>query len=177
MKKTYLLFAVLFILSVSSFTLIKYLNWKIADGYSIKFTSKHPSGKFKSLKGDIQFDEKNLNASKFNVSIESDSITTGDKTRDRHALSEDWFDVKKYPLIKFTSTSIIKTSTGYSTTGILDLHGVQKEITLPFIFENNVFSGKFSINRLDYRVGSRKGFGSLVPNKINLEISVPVTKE
>ena len=32
------------------------------------------------------------------------------------------------------------------------MHGVQKEITIPFIFENNVFKGSIQVNRLDYNI-------------------------
>lgn len=37
----------------------------------------------------------------------------------------------KYPVIGFTSKTISKTATGFEAAGTHDLHGVQKEITLP----------------------------------------------
>ncbi len=63
-----------------------------------------------------------------------------------------WFDAEKYPTIKFTSKEITKTSTGYNARGVLDMHGVQKEINLPFTFNDNVFAGSFEVNRLDYNI-------------------------
>ncbi len=77
MKKIIFPMAVAATLFFSAFTVITSTNWKIADGYSIKFTSKDPSGVFKTLKGDIAFDEKNLDASKFNLTIDVASINTG----------------------------------------------------------------------------------------------------
>ena len=85
-----------------------------------------------------------------------------------------WFDAEKYPTIHFTSSSFAKTADGYSVTGTLDMHGVQKEITIPFTFNNNVFAGSFSVNRLDYNINTAE------PNHgastFQVDVSVPVTK-
>lgn len=52
-------------------------EWKITDDYSIKFKSKDPSGIFKDFKGDINYDANDLANSKFDVSIDVSSISTG----------------------------------------------------------------------------------------------------
>src|SRR5687768_4002310 len=109
MKKIVFPVAIAITLALSAYTTLKSFDWKIAEGYSIKFTSEHPSGIFTSFKGDIQFDEKNLAASKFNVAIDVASINTGNGMRNKHAKSDKWFDEKKYPQIKFTSSEISKT--------------------------------------------------------------------
>ena len=95
--------------------------------------------------------------------------------KNTHAKSEKWFDAEKYPTIKFTSSSIAKTATGYTATGTLDMHGVQKEcVTIPFTFTNNVFAGSFQVNRMDYNVNTAE------PNHggatFKVDITVPVTK-
>ena len=74
--------------------------------------------------------------------------------KNTHAVSDKWLDAAKYPVIKFTSTSIANTATGYDAKGTLDMHGVQKEITLPFTFENDVFKGGFQVNRMDYQINT-----------------------
>jgi polyisoprenoid-binding protein YceI len=168
--------AILILLVLSAFTAIQTTKWKIAEGYSIKFSSKDPSGVFKVFKGEIIFDEKSLDASKFNVFIDVNSISTGNGMKNKHAKSDKWFDVKQYPEIRFNSTKISKTNSAYSVTGMLDMKGVKKEISFPFTFINNTFSGSFTIKRLDYNIGTTKGMAGKAAQELLVEISVPVTK-
>jgi polyisoprenoid-binding protein YceI len=162
------------LMALSAFTAIKSQNWKISESYSIKFDGGDPSGEFKGLKGVVNFDPANLASSKFDASIDVASINTGNGMKNTHAKSEKWFDAEKYHVIKFTSTSITKTATGYAAAGILDMHGVQKPVTIPFTFENNEFKGSFEVNRMDYNVNTAE------PNhggaKFKVDIDVPVTK-
>jgi len=160
----------------SAFTFMRSASWKIADGYSIKFSSSDPSGVFTSFKGDIAFDANNLGASKFNVSIDPASINTGNGMKNTKAKSDQYLDVTKYPAIKFTSSKISKTAAGYEATGTLDMHGVQKQITIPFTFANNTFTGSFTVNRVDYQVGGTTGMASHTATDLKIDISVPVTK-
>ena len=138
MKKHFYVFAAILVFAVSAFTAVQSIDWKIADNYSVKFDGGDPSGEFKGLKGTISFDAANLKDSKFAVSIDVATINTGNGMKNTHAVSEKWLDAAKYPLITFTSKEITKTSTGYEAKGTLDMHGVQKEITLPFTFANSI---------------------------------------
>ncbi|HRI20608.1 MAG TPA: YceI family protein [Panacibacter sp.] len=174
MKKIVYPVAALVIFAASAFTIIKSQDWKIEDSYSIKFTSGDPSGEFKGLKGTVIFDENNLAASKFDVSVEVASINTGNGMKNTHAKSEKWFDADKFPLIKFTSTAITKTASGYVAKGIMDIHGVQKEFTIPFTFANNSFTGSFDINRLDFNINTAEPTHG--DSKLHVDISVPVSK-
>ena len=54
------------------------------------------------------------------------------------------------------------------------MHGVQKEITIPFIFENNVFKGSIQVNRLDYNINVAEPAHGAASFKV--DITVPVTK-
>lgn len=166
--------AAIAIIIVSAFTVIKSQDWKIADNYSIKFDGGDPSGEFSGLKGTISFDPNDLATSKFDASIDVATINTGNGMKNTHAKSAMWFDAEKYPAIKFTSNTITKTAAGYETKGILTMHGVQKEITIPFTFNNNTFSGSLEINRLDYNINTAEpNHGSA---KFKVDINVPVSK-
>jgi polyisoprenoid-binding protein YceI len=174
MKKFIYPFAALALIVSSAFTFIKSQDWKIADGYSVKFDGGDPSGEFRGMKGTINFDPNDLATSKFDVSIDVATINTGNGMKNTHAKSEKWFDADKYPTIKFTSSAITKTAAGFEAKGTLDMHGVQKEITLPFTFSNNTFAGSLEINRLDYNVNvAEPAHGAA---KFKVDISVPVTK-
>lgn len=174
MKKFIYPFAAIVLLVSSAFTIRLAQDWKIAENYTIRFTGGDPSGEFKGLKGELKFDPNDLAGSKFNVSIDVATINTGNGMKNTHAKSAMWFDAEKFPLIKFTSASIAKTATGYQTTGILEMHGVRKEVTIPFVFENNEFKGSFDVNRLDYKINEAEPDHGA--SKFKLDISVPVTK-
>jgi polyisoprenoid-binding protein YceI len=174
MKKSILLLTAVMIVIASAFTFIQSLDWKISDKYAVKFDGGDPSGEFTGLKGTIQFDANNLAASKFDCTVDVATINTGNGMKNTHAVSDKWLDATKYPVIRFTSKSISKTATGFEAKGTLDFHGVQKEITLPFTFVNNVFAGNLEVNRLDYNVNTAEPkHGAAV---LKVSINVPVTK-
>ncbi len=174
MKKIFYPIAGLALIITSAFTVIAAQDWKITDAYSIKFDGGDPSGEFRGLQGTIQFDPADLASSKFATSIDVNTINTGNGMKNTHAKSAKWFDAEKYPQIKFTSSSITKAASGYEAKGTLEMHGVQKEVTIPFTFENNTFAGSFEINRMDYNVNNAEPDHGAA--KFKVSINVPVTK-
>lgn len=151
--------------------------WKIGNDYSIQFSNSDVSGIFKKFSGTVRFDEADLASSKFDATIDVASINTGNALMNKHARGEEWFDAAKYPKIKFTSSKIEKSGTGYKVTGQLEIKGVRKEVSFPFTFEKSgnsgIFKAKFNINKNDYNVGKK---GDNVGETLQLDISVPVTK-
>jgi len=175
MKRLFYPCLALSLIAASAFTFFRGQDWNIGSNYAIRFsTSSDPaSGVFSGLKGSLSFDEKNLATSKFDVAVDVSTINTGNGMQNTHAKSAQWFDAEKFPVIKFTSTEITKTSAGYQAKGTLDMHGVQKEIVIPFTFKDNTFSGSFEVNRTDFKINpDNKKAGEV----IKLEVSVPVTK-
>jgi polyisoprenoid-binding protein YceI len=152
-------------------------NWTITDKYKISFSSNDVGGIFKTFNGSIAFDEANPAASKFDVTIDVNSINTGNGLQNKHAKGEEWFDATKYPAIKYTSTKIVKAGNGYQVTGNLQIKGVTKEYTIPFTFKKAgagaTFNGSFTINRSDFKIGKP---GGDVAEQIKIDVAVPVTK-
>jgi polyisoprenoid-binding protein YceI len=174
MKKFVFPIAALTLFVLSAFTVRLAQDWKISENYSIKFSGGDPSGEFKGLKGTVKFDPADLAGSKFDVSVDVASINTGNGMKNTHAKSAMWFDAEKYPSIKFTSSAISKTASGYEVKGTIDMHGVQKEVVIPFVFEDNTFKGSFEVNRLDYKINvAEPDHGA---SKFKLDIAVPVSK-
>lgn len=177
MKKIVLSLATLLALTaVFAFSVAN--NWSIKNDYSIKFSGEDASGIFKTFTGSIVFNEKDLAASRFSVTIDVKSINTGNGMQNKHATGAEWFDAAKYPQIIFNSTKIAKTATGWQTTGTLEMRGVKKEITIPFAFvpkgNEAVFSGTFTVNRNDFGIGKPASGSAGV---IKIEVYVPVTKK
>jgi polyisoprenoid-binding protein YceI len=177
MKRTILTIATLFTLAtVFAFTLPQ--NWQIGSKYNISFTTSGVSGIFKTFTGQIVFDEQKVAASKFDVSIDVASINTGNGMQNKHAKGSDWFDAAKYPGIRFVSKKFIKSGSAYLVTGDMQMHGVTKELSIPFNFKNSgsggSFEGVFSVNRNDFGIGKP---GGEVGDVIKLVVAIPVTKK
>jgi polyisoprenoid-binding protein YceI len=174
MKKYFYPLAATIIITASAFMVASVPKWKISDDYTVKFSSKDPSGVFRGLQGDISFDEKDLKASKFDVTIDVASINTGNGMQNTHAKSDKWFDSEKYPAIKFTSNEITKSGVGYQVSGTLEMHGIKKELSFPFTFQGNTFTGSFEINRNDFSIGDPAN--EKVPPALTIDLSIPVSK-
>ncbi len=154
-------------------------TWQIADKSVIRFSAGgEVGGIFKTMKGAVVFDEQNPPASSFDLTIDVASVNTGNALMNTHIKSADWFDAGKYPVIRFVSKKVVKSGTGLQVTGDMEMHGVKKETTIPFTFQNKgataVFSSKFAINRNDFHIGKP---GGDVDENVKLDITVPVVKK
>ncbi len=120
-------------------------------------------GKFTEFKVDVDYDESDVTKSTVTAIIKTASIDTGNEGRDKHLRTPDFFDAEKYPEITFQSTRIVKKGKGFEATGNFTLHGVTKEIVIPFLdngsFVNETnkttmrgFTGTLNINRRDYGI-------------------------
>jgi polyisoprenoid-binding protein YceI len=87
-------------------------------------------GGFSGMQGTVVYDPDDLNASSVDVTIETNTLSTGDTNRDTHVKSADFLDVEKYPTITFKSKKITKDGDGLKVTGDLTIHGVTKEVVL-----------------------------------------------
>jgi polyisoprenoid-binding protein YceI len=177
MKKG-IIYSIATTLVLSSFTFIVFQNWNIAPGYSIKFDGKYAHGSFEKLNGTISFDPLNSGNSKFDVTVDVASINTGIELKNKHAKSDKWFDAEKYPVIHFVSSSVAQSDTGFVVRGELELHGIKKDIAIPFAFRSDdghsAFYGKFKVNRGDFAIGKTNGKDS---DSTAVEVYLPVDAE
>lgn len=126
-------------------------------------------GTFGGMKGELVFDVDALGDSYFRVCIDASSVNTENEKRDDHLRNEDFFHVENYPEICFISASISKADEGFVTKGSLEMHGVIREVEIPFTFKDNTFVGKLRVNRFDYNVGEDIKTG-MVSEEAMLEI-------
>ena len=103
--------------------------------------------------GQIFFDKNALADLAFNVCVNPITIDTGNIRRDKHLRSKDFFHVHEHPAICFRSTSLQSDENGYRAIGDLSMLGVTNEISIPFSFSGGIFSGTFTLNRLEYGLG------------------------
>jgi polyisoprenoid-binding protein YceI len=113
-------------------------------------------GKFTKFQTTFDFSADSPQTGKLDVVVDMNSLDTGDKERDDTLRGPDLLSVAKFPQAHFTSTQITKTATGYDAAGKLTLHGVTKDIHVPFSFkatDAGYLTGKTLIKRLDFGVG------------------------
>ena len=89
------------------------------------------TGIFPGATGSLQLDPTKLEASKLNISIPVQSITTTSAKLTEELKGDQWFDAVKFPSATFVSTRIAPVADGsFKVSGNLTLHGVTKPVVL-----------------------------------------------
>ena len=142
-------------------------QYTIDNGHSfISFRIKHMNvgyvwGRFNELKGKYHIDKKNASKSYFEIEIETASIDTNNRGRDRHLRNSDFFSAKQFPKITLKSKKLKKNGKGgYEAICELELHGKKKNVTVeikkigegpgPRRGHRTGFAVEFEIKRSDF---------------------------
>jgi polyisoprenoid-binding protein YceI len=118
-------------------------------------------GRFTHYAVSFDFSPDNLAASRLDVTVEINSLDTGDQERDDTLRGTDLFAAAKFTQAHFAASQIQRTAAGYEAIGKLTLRGVTRDMRVPFSFRTateagvavGYMSGKTSLHRLDYGVG------------------------
>lgn len=182
MKKILILLAAAFSYTAAS----AQTTWTVDKAHSnVKFTVTHlmvsdVDGIFKSYDATITAAKPDFSDAKFQINIQTASVTTDNDQRDKHISSPDFFDVATYPTISFTSTAITKTSDKhYKLTGNLTLHGVTKPASFDLWYRGTIqnpmskaddagFQLTGTISRADFNFGS-KFPGAVVSDEVTIK--------
>jgi polyisoprenoid-binding protein YceI len=145
-------------------------------------------GQFNKYEGIIHVD-KDITKSSVEVTIETASANTQNEDRDEHLKSPDFFNVAEYPEITFKSDRIEKTKDGLVAVGKLTMHGVTKEIKLPFEMTEVItdpwgnerfgIEATLKLNRKDYGLTWSKKMdngGLVVGDEVKIEILLEAVK-
>ncbi len=102
---------------------------------SISFITSHAGisyihGRFNDYSGKFIIDNDDPAKSSFSLSINVDSVDTGNQKRDEHLRAPDYFNAKQFPTLTFQSTKAKKVDGGYELVGDLTVHGITKVVTL-----------------------------------------------
>ncbi len=159
-------------------------------GFSVRhMVVSNVKGNFTDFSGTIMYDEDNISKSSVNVKINAASINTDNERRDNHLRSADFFEVEKFPEMTFESSRIEKKDNDYIMHGLLTMHGIKKEIAIPFEIIGHVtdprgnerigFEGSTELNRRDYGIAYDaviEGGGLVAGNNIKIDIQVEAIK-
>jgi polyisoprenoid-binding protein YceI len=114
-------------------------DWRIdPERSSLRFSLSHIviseiRGSFARWGGTIDLDAIDQTKSNVRVWVDLDSIDTGDRERDQHVCSSEFFDVARFPRATFVSTGIRLDGTNPVLRGRLDLHGAQVDVDLEIV--------------------------------------------
>jgi polyisoprenoid-binding protein YceI len=142
-------------------------TWNIDAVHStMKFNVTHlliseVEGSFKVYSGSIKHKNEDFTDALISFTVDANSINTDNEMRDNHLKSDDFFNAKDYPQLKFTSTSFKKIAAGkYVLEGDMTIRNVTKKIKLNVTYGGIAkdgygntklgFKATTSINRLEY---------------------------
>jgi polyisoprenoid-binding protein YceI len=134
-------------MTTSTATLAAVSTWNIDPAHSVaEFKVKHMmisnvKGQFTGVSGKLTLDDADVTKSSVEATIDAASISTGEKDRDTHLKSADFFDAEKFPTLNFKSTKITRAGDDeLLAEGELTIHGVTRKTV--FAVEGPTAPGK-----------------------------------
>jgi polyisoprenoid-binding protein YceI len=171
-------------------------RWNIDAAHSgLNFSIRHMvfakvRGRFTKFTGTVEIDDGDFGRSTVEAKIEASSIDTGTAERDAHLRSPDFFDVEKFPELRFRSNRIEEVEKNhFKMSGELTIHGVTKEVVLdleatgtgtdPWGNERRGFAAKTSLDRKDFGLKWNQALeagGVLVGDRVEIELDIQAVK-
>jgi|SaaInlStandDraft_7_1057024.scaffolds.fasta_scaffold34166_2 polyisoprenoid-binding protein YceI len=147
------------------------------------------SGGFTNYTG--QMDVQNGHIVNLTGKIHADSIDTRNSKRDKHLKSDDFFNVKVYPSITFTSQQIAtQNNNDVIIIGKLNIHGITNNVSIPFTVTEPIIDsygkerigvfGAVRINRKNYGINFAKKMdngGMIVDDFVDIDLSFQFIKQ
>ena len=154
---------------------------------SLRFTLRHLvskfTGSFTKITGTVNYDAAAPEKSTVEATIAINSVNTADDKRNGHLLSPDFFDVAKFPVATFKSTSFKKTGVDtFDVTGDLTIKDVTKQVTLQasLLGTGQGMGGatvigwdiSTKLNKSDYGVNGPAMLGKVLGDEVAIDISI-----
>jgi len=111
-------------------------KWVLDPAHSeLQFKVKHlmittVTGSFNDFSAELTTDNENFEHSAISFKAGVSSIDTGNKDRDGHLVSADFFNAEEFPSVSFESTSFKQIDGDYKLEGNLTIKGVTKPVAL-----------------------------------------------
>jgi len=149
------------------------------------------SGTLTSFKGEVETEEEDFSTAKINLVADMHSISTNNEQRDAHLRNSDFFEVEKYPELKFESTKLVtEDSDAFTLYGELTLKGVTKPVKLnvefngttrdPWGGERSGFVVTGKIKRSDWGVNFNQALetgGVMLGDEVRITSEIELVKQ
>jgi polyisoprenoid-binding protein YceI len=143
-----------------------------------KLSGAEFEGVFHTFSADIQFDPRDLDASRFSVDIDVKSLNSRDKERDDIMRGADLFSVDRFPTAHYVANEFTDHGGGrFSATGQLTIRDVTRDVPIEFTLQSDAggawLKGGAALNRLDFGVGQGEWKDTdLVANAARVQFSL-----
>jgi polyisoprenoid-binding protein YceI len=172
-------------------------EWRVDAAHSyVGFKVRHMMvswvrGQFSGVAGTVAYDPADLSKTKVAIEIDASSIDTSNERRDKDLRGVDFFDVEKFPAIRFVSKRVEgNAERGLKLIGDLTLRGVTNEVTLdvegpaPAVAdgrggEKSGVAARGKIKRSDFGLTWNRALeagGVTVSDEVMLEIDVELAR-
>jgi polyisoprenoid-binding protein YceI len=170
-------------------------TWNLDEAHTqVEFAVKHMmianiKGHFGKVSGTVVTQKGDFSDAVVDVTIDAASLDTRQEQRDGHLRSADFFDVERYPSLRFVSKRVEKAGDGYRLVGDLTIRDVTREVTLavtdegrgkdPWGGERAGFSATTKVDRKDYGLTWNQALetgGILVGDDIKISIEAELVK-
>ena len=171
-------------------------TWQIDPAHShVEFAVRHlmistVKGRFGEVSGTVTVDAANPAASVVDVTINVTSLDTREPQRDTHLRSADFFDVDRFPALRFTSTGVSGGGDELTLTGELTIRDTTRPVTLTVTPEGRVqdpwgnaragYSATAKIKRTDFGLTWNQVLeagGVVVGEDVKISIDVELVKQ
>lgn len=187
---TFLLIA-LFWISTSQADQFKIDPEHSSVGFQIRHIFSKVNGNFNQFGGTFDFDQAKKTGGNLKINIITKSIDTNNEKRDKHLKTADFFDVEKFPEIKFSSTKVENGGGNkYKVQGYLTIHGKTNLVDLDVEFlgagkdpwgnEKAGFTASTKINRKDFDIVWNKTLdagGLMLGEEVTISLEVEANKQ
>jgi len=108
--------------------------------------------------------------------VDESQPSAGDRQGIERDVARAILEADRYPRATFRSTKVEPTGDGYRITGLLDLHGAVKEVTVTAQRRGDRAVARFTLEQPDYRIKPYRAFlGALrVKPGVLVEVSAPL---
>jgi polyisoprenoid-binding protein YceI len=170
--------------------------WNIDETHSgIHFSIRHMvvskvRGRFAKYSGRIELDDQDITRSVVEATIDATSIDTGTAQRDQHLRSADFFDVERFPQLRFRSKRIDKVEDDrYRMLGDLTIRDITSGVSLDVEYggratdpqgnERAGFVARTTLDRKDFGLKWNQALeagGVLVGDRVDIELEVEAVR-
>lgn len=155
---------------------------------SISFTGRQmgvPSkGRFKTFTAKVKFDPDNLAAGAVEVIVDAASADAGNPDIDKELKQPKWFDVARFPTVRFATTAFRSRGKDYEAVARLTIRDVTEDVILPFRLEIGAdaadpsqlvarATGELTISRIKFGIGRDEWRDTkIVGDEVSIHIDV-----
>ena len=172
------------------------VRWEIDSSHSsLHFSVRHlviakVRGSFERWSGTIHAPDGDFSKATVAVTIDASSIATGVADRDGHLKSPDFFDVAKYPELRFIGKRVKGSGAELDVIGDLTIKNITREVVLrveqhgqakdPWGNVRAAFTAKTSIDRKDFGLTWNQVLetgGVMVGDRVDIEAEIEAVKQ